>query len=103
MYTVKNLGQMFEAIQKAQVPPRFTHDFLLTLGFKSTNDRSFINVLKGLGFLDGSSVPTQAYREYRDKKVASTVLAKQLRQAYRGLFLADDNAQDLSAGRVACP
>jgi hypothetical protein len=96
MYTVKNLGQMFEAIQKAQVPPRFTHDFLLTLGFKSTNDRSFINVLKGLGFLDGSSAPTQTYREYRDKKVASTVLAKQLRQAYRGLFLADDNAQDLS-------
>lgn len=39
MYTVKNLAQMFEAIQKAQVPPRFTHDFLRTLGFKSTNDR----------------------------------------------------------------
>jgi hypothetical protein len=97
MYTVKNLGQMFEAIQKAQVPPRFTHDFLKTLGFKSTNDRSFINVLKGLGFLDSSSVPTQAYRDYRDKKAAATVLAKQLRQAYRGLFLADENAQDLSA------
>lgn len=97
MYTVKNLGQMFEAIQKAQVPPRFTHDFLKTLGFKSTNDRSFINVLKGLGFLDSSSVPTQAYREYRDKKVAASVLARQLRQAYRGLFLADENAQDLSA------
>ncbi len=95
MYTVKNLGQMFEAIQKAQVPPRFTHDFLKTLGFKSTNDRSFINVLKGLGFLDASSVPTQPYRDYRDKKIASTVLAKQLRQAYRGLFLADENAQDL--------
>lgn len=96
MYTVKSLGQMFEGIQKAQVPPRFTHDFLKTLGFKSTNDRSFINVLKGLGFLDASSVPTQAYRDYRDKKVAPTVLAKQLRQAYRGLFLADENAQDLS-------
>lgn len=97
MYTVKHLGQMFEAIQKAQVPPRFTHDFLKTLGFKSTNDRSFINVLKGLGFLDTSSVPTQAYRDYRDKKAAPTVLAKQLRQAYRGLFLADENAQDLNA------
>lgn len=97
MYTVKNLGQMFEAIQKAQVPPRFTHDFLKTLGFKSTNDRSFINVLKGLGFLDASSAPTQAYRDYREKKVALTVLARQLRQAYRGLFLADENAQDLSA------
>jgi hypothetical protein len=54
-------------------------------------------VLKGLGFLDSSSVPTQAYRDYRDKKAAATVLARQLRQAYRGLFLADENAQDLSA------
>jgi len=96
MYTVKSLPQMFEAIQKAQVPPRFTHDFLKTLGFKSTNDRSFINVLKGLGFLDANSVPTQAYREYRDKKTAGGVLARQLRQAYRGLFLADEHAHDLS-------
>ncbi|MBK6921178.1 MAG: DUF5343 domain-containing protein [Deltaproteobacteria bacterium] len=100
MYSVKNLGQMFEGIQKAQVPPRFTHEFLKTLGFKSTNDRSFTNVLKGLGFLDASSVPTQAYRECRDKKAASAVLARQTRQAYKGLFLADENAQDLSAEEI---
>lgn len=96
MYTVKNLPQMFEAIQKAQVPRRFTHEFLRTLGFKSTNDRAFINVLKGLGFLDANSVPTQAYRDYRDKNAAGGVLARQLRQAYRGLFLADEKAHELS-------
>src|SRR6266508_697625 len=96
MYTVKSLPQMFESIQKAQVPPRFTHDFLRTLGFKSTNDRAFINVLKGLGFVDSNSVPTQAYRDYRDKKTAGAVLARQLRQAYKGLFLADEQAHDLS-------
>ena len=96
MYTVKSLPQMFEAIQKAQVPTRFTHDFLRTLGCKSTNDRSFINVLKGLGFLDANSVPTQAYRDFRDKKAGGGVLARQLRQAYRGLFLADENAHELS-------
>ncbi len=96
MYTVKSLPQMFEAIQKAQVPPRFTYDFLRTVGYKSTNDRAFVNVLKGLGFLDANSVPTQAYREYRDKKLAKNVLAKQLRQAYKGVFLSDENAQNLS-------
>jgi hypothetical protein len=96
MYTVKSLPQMFDAIQKAQVPPRFTHDFLRSLGFKSTNDRAFINVLKGLAFLDTNSAPTQSYREYRDKKVASQVLARQVRQAYKGLFLTDENAQELS-------
>ena len=96
MYTMKDLPQMFEAIRKAQVPPKFTHDFLQTLGFKSTNDRAFINVLKGLGFLDANSVPTPAYSEYRDKNASNLVLARQLRQAYRGLFLADDHAHDLS-------
>ena len=96
MYTVKSLPRMFEAIQKAQVPPRFSQEFLRTLGFKSTNDRAFVNVLRGLGFLDANSVPTQPYREYRDKKIAGAVLASQLRQADRGIFLSDENAQDLS-------
>lgn len=95
MYSVKDLPQMFESIQKAQVPPRFTHEFLRTLGFKGTNDRAFINILKGLGMLDSNSVPTKAYGEYRDKKNAKAVLARQLREAYRGLFLANDGAQDL--------
>lgn len=96
MYSVKNLPQMFEAIQKASVPPRFTHEFLLTLGFKSTNDRAFINVLKGLGFLDATSAPTKVYRDYRDTGLAPQLLANQVRTAYEGLFLADENAQDLS-------
>ena len=100
MYSVKDLPQMFEAIQKAQVPPRFTHEFLRTLGFKGTNDRAFINILKGLGMLDSNSVPTQAYREYRDKKLSKTVLARQLREAYRGLFLSNDAAQDLPVEEI---
>ena len=100
MYTVKNLPQMFEAIQKAQVPPRFTHEFLRTLGFKSTSDRAFINVLKGLGFLDANATPTQAYRDYRDKNIAKRVLARQIRTAYQGLYLTDENAHDLGVEAV---
>lgn len=105
MYSVKNLADMFDAIQRGQVPPRFTHEFLMTLGFKSTNDRAFINVLKGLGFLDASSVPTAAYRDYKDKSIAKQILARQIRSAYQGLFLADENAQQMpietSKGRLA--
>src|SRR6266851_7125839 len=100
MYTVKNLPAMFEAIQKAQVPPRFTHEFLQTLGFKSTNDRAFINVLKGLGLLDSNAVPTQVYRDYRDKAVAKRILAQQIRTAYQGLYMTDENAHDLSVEAV---
>lgn len=100
MYTVKNLPQMFQAIQRAQVPPRFTHEFLKTLGFKGSNDRAFINVLKGLGFLDSTSVPTASYREYKDSAVAKAILARQIRTAYEGVFLADENANGLTAEAV---
>lgn len=105
MYSVARLPKMFEAIQRAKVPPRFTHEFLQTLGFKSTNDRAFINVLKGLGFLDQNAVPTSSYHEYRDKSRAKHILARQMRTAYQGLFLTDENAQDLDdttlKGRLA--
>ena len=100
MYTVKNLGEMFSAIQRASVPPKFTYEFLQTLGFKSTNDRAFINVLKGLGFLDSNSTPTTVYSQYRDKDIAKKILGQQIRKAYEGLFMTDENAQTLNSENV---
>lgn len=100
LYTVKNVSDMFSAIQRASVPPKFTYDFLQTLGFKSTNDRAFINVLKGLGFLDSNSTPTAVYSQYRDKDVSKKVLGQQIRRAYEGLFMSDESAQTLSAENV---
>lgn len=96
LYTVKTLPQILDAVQRAQVPPKFTNPFLQALGFKSTNDRAFINVWKGLGFLDGSSTPTESYKQFRDKAIAKTVLARQIRLAYKGLFEVDESAQSLS-------
>jgi uncharacterized protein DUF5343 len=96
LYTVNTLPQILEAIQRAQVPAKFTNPFLQALGFKSTNDRAFINVWKGLGFLDGSSTPTENYKAFRDKSVAKAVLAGQIRLAYKGLFGVDENAQQMS-------
>ena len=100
LYTANNLPKILEAIQKAQVPAKFTNAFLQALGFKSTNDRAFINVWKGLGFLDGSSTPTDHYKEFRDKAKAKAVLARQIRLAYKGLFEVDENAQNLAAESV---
>ena len=96
LYTVGNLPKILDAIQKAQVPEKFTHSFLKGLDFKSTNDRAFINVLKGLGFLDANSVPTAAYKEYRDKSTGKAVLARQIRVAYKGLFSLDEKANDMT-------
>lgn len=100
MTSAKNLPKMFEAIQKASVPPRFTHEFLEGLGFKSTYDRAFISVLRGLGFLDSTSNPTPAYSQYRDKELSKRVLAQQIRKAYAGLYLTDENAHNLASDAV---
>jgi hypothetical protein len=56
LFTVTKFPKFMEAIQKAAVPPRVSQDFLQLLDFKSTNERAFINVLKGLGFVDQNGV-----------------------------------------------
>ncbi len=98
LYTVKTLPKILESVQRAQVPPKFTSTFLQALGFKSTNDRAFINVWTGLGFLDGSSAPAENYKQFRDKSNAKAVLARQIRLAYKGLFEVDENAQSNEHG-----
>jgi Family of unknown function (DUF5343) len=100
MITVKNVPSIFSAIQEAQVPPRFTKEFLRTLGFKSSNDRSVIGVMKALNFLDQSGVPTETYRRYRNKGEAPYVLADAIREAYSDVFLASEHAETLSGERV---
>jgi hypothetical protein len=55
---------LFKAIKSAAVPPKFTSDFLSTvLDLKSSSHRALIPLLKRLGFIDQSNVPTQAYKD----------------------------------------
>ena len=100
LFSTKNLQPILSAIQEAQVPPRFTNEFLKTLGFKSSGDRAVIGVLKSLGFLDVSGAPGERYRRYRNKGQAPYVLAEAVRDAYSDVFLAHDHAETLSAERV---
>jgi hypothetical protein len=79
-------GEYFNAIHGAQAPERFTTRFLEELGYKSTNDRLLIAVLKGLGFLDAAGVPKQRYFEYLDGERSKQVMAEALREAYEDLF-----------------
>ncbi len=100
MQSTKHLSEIMSEIQQAQVPPKFTVEFLKTLGFTSSNDRSIIGVLKALRFIDQSGVPTERYRKYRNKGEAPYVLADALREAYSDLFLARENAQSLPNDRI---
>lgn len=92
---------ILEAVQKAGVPSRFTIEFLRSLGFKSTNDRAIIGVLKGIGLLDSSGAPTERYKAFKNKSDSGKVLAAALRQSYDDIFLADENADKASAQKIA--
>jgi len=100
MQSVKNLAAILSEIQQAPVPQKFTVEFLKTLGFTSSNDRSILGVLKALGFLDQAGVPTEQYRRYRNKADAPYVLASAVREAYSDLFLARENAETLPNDRI---
>jgi hypothetical protein len=94
--STKNLGAIFEAIQQAKAPERFTVKFLESLEFKSTADRLIIAVLKALGLLDDQGRPTQRYFAFLDQTQSAGILAEAVREAYADLFAVNINAQNLS-------
>jgi hypothetical protein len=94
LFQVKNLSQILKAIREAQAPDRFTYSFLEALGFKSTNDRGIIGVLKALGFIDESGNPKQPYFDYLDDERSKAVLAEGIRRAYADLFKLNNKANE---------
>lgn len=98
--SAKNTPAIFQAIQGAQAPPRFTMKFLEGLGFSNSNDRATINVLKGLGFLEDSGIPTKRYHQYLDQSQSATILAEAIREAYADLFRVNRAAQTMTATDV---
>lgn len=100
LVTTKNLAPFFEAVQSARAPERFTTRFLTDLDFTSSNDRQFIGLLKGLGFVDDTGSPTQRYYDYLDSSQSRRVLAGAIREAYDDLFAINQRANDLSVDDV---
>lgn len=101
MPSVKNLDAILAKIRKAQTPPKFTYDFLHSnLGFKSSNDRAVIKVLKQLGFLRSDSRPTARYNDFRSEKGKSRALAEGLREGWSEVFLSDQEAHKRSTGEL---
>lgn len=92
----KNTVAILKAIQAAQAPPRFTQKFLEGLGYQNSNDRAVINILKALGFLDDSGVPTSRYHRYLDQTQSALALAEGIRESYEDLFRVNRNAHEMS-------
>lgn len=100
LITTKNLPAFLAAIQSAKAPERFTTKFLNQLEFTSSNDRLYLGVLKGLGFIDEAGVPTKRYYAFLDQSESGKVLAEAIREAYEDLFAVNKKAQDLSLDDV---
>lgn len=91
------ISDLFDAIKKASVPPKFTYDFLESvLGLKSSSYRAMIPLLKKLDFLDQASAPTDYYKNYRDDSQSGTILAGRVKEAYSDLYKAAEYAHKLS-------
>lgn len=51
------IPQYFDTLLTARAPEKFTNKFMADLGFTSSTDRLFANVLKSIGFLDAAVFP----------------------------------------------
>ena len=90
------IPKLFAAIKSASVPPKFTQDYMNTvLDLRSSSYRAMIPLLKKLGFIDPSNIPTQAYKDYRDNALSGSIMAQRLREAYSPLFAAHEYAYKL--------
>lgn len=101
---VNSYGQipkLFNEIKKASVPPKFTNDFMKNvLGLKSSSYRAMIPLLKNLGFLDQSNIPTQTYRDFRDDFKSGSVLAERIRNTYNDVFMSSEYAYKISKKKL---
>lgn len=101
LVSAKNLGKFLEALRHAQAPEKFSLRFLEDLGFKSTNDRLFIPLLKAMRFLDEAGKPTSRYHAFLDDSEWKRVLADGVRDAFPDLFRVNREAHKLSREQLA--
>jgi len=62
-------------------------------GYKSTNDRTIVPMLKFLGLIDAAGTPTTQWRALRDRDNFPRVMAAVVREAYEELFALYPDAQ----------
>lgn len=85
--TYGQIGEFLAKLQEGQAPSKFTQQHLRDIGYASTNHRSFIPLLKAIGFLSSDGSPTARYLAYRDKSQARNVLGDALKEVYADLFV----------------
>lgn len=98
--SVKNFEGIMNSILGARAPERFTNKFLEDLGYKSSNDRLILGVLKSLGLLNDTGEPTQRYYDFLDQTQSKKVIATGIQEACEDLFNLKRDAQNMSQEEV---
>ena len=83
--STSKIKPFFEHIQRAGIPSKVKQQYLNSVGFKSSNDRSPITIAKFLGFIDAGNSPSARWREYRNRQSAPRIMADALKEAYAEL------------------
>jgi len=91
------ISKIFEKIQQAKVPERYTTDFQGTvLGYGSGSARAFLPFLKKLGFLESDGRPTELYRRFRNSDSSGAAMAEAMRTGFADVFQKNEFAYNLS-------
>ncbi len=100
LVAVGRVPDVFSTIRDAQAPKLFTQQLLKDWGFKSSNERAIIPLLKALGFLSPDGKPTSLYNNYRAHTNSKSVMAQGLRNAYEDLFLIKEYPTESDKGII---
>ncbi len=87
------LTKFIQGIPQRGIPPKITIEHLTSLGFKSTNDRSVVTVLKFVGLGESDGRPSEPYKQMRNREIGGKVLASLIRKSYADLFTVYPDAQ----------
>lgn len=97
MMAYGNITKTLEKIRTAQVPARFSQDFLATtLDLPGGNRRPVIPFLKRTGFLGSDGTPTERYRRFRNDSERGAAAGEALRLGYARLYEVNELIHDAS-------
>lgn len=93
------LKPFLEKIRTVGVPNKVDLNWLKIIGFKSSNDRSLIYIIKYIGFIDQSGKPTSTWTSFRGANY-KFVLGDAIRSGYSELYKIYPNAHIQSTSEL---
>lgn len=78
------LKRLLQSIQTAKTPAKFTYDYMNTE--MSVSERAMIPLLKKMGFLNETGIPTEVYKDFRNPDKSKSTMGKAIEKAYEGIY-----------------